>query len=100
MKDYSICFTRLLQKILIGLILIGLVVKSPAQDNLDLHELIGTVDSSDIFIQKDYYQWCSSVIKGDDRRYHMFYSRWPHGKRALADDSMNYIFDGFRGWNK
>jgi hypothetical protein len=30
----------------------------------------------------------------------MFYSRWPHGKRVLDDDSVNYIFDGFRGWNK
>lgn len=30
----------------------------------------------------------------------MFYSRWPHGKRELADDPMNYIFNGFSGWLK
>ncbi len=71
-----------------------------AQDNLNLNEQIGTVDSSGIFKQEGYYVWCSSVIKGEDGRYHMFYSRWPHGKRPLDDDSMNYIFDGFRGWNK
>jgi len=71
-----------------------------AQDNLDLNDLVGTIDSSAIFIQKDHYLWCSSVIKGEDGKYHMFYSRWSHGKRALDNDSMNYIFDGFRGWNK
>jgi hypothetical protein len=71
-----------------------------AQDNLNMNALIGTIDSSDIFIQKDHYLWCSSVIKGEDGKYHMFYSRWAHGKRTLDDDSMNYIFDGFRGWNK
>ncbi|HEY1871372.1 MAG TPA: glycoside hydrolase family protein, partial [Chitinophagaceae bacterium] len=74
--------------------------KSFAQDDLDISPMIGSVDSSDFFIQNDYYLWCSTVIKGEDGRYHMFYSRWPHGKRALDDDSMNYIFDGFRGWNK
>jgi hypothetical protein len=30
----------------------------------------------------------------------MFYSRWPHGKRETKTDSMNYIFDEFRGWQK
>jgi hypothetical protein len=71
-----------------------------AQDDLNMHELLGEVDSSGIFKQDGYYVWCSSVIKGEDGKYHMFYSRWPHGKRAPDNDSMNYIFDGFRGWNK
>lgn len=75
-------------------------MKGFAQDNLNINSLIGVVDSSDIFAQSNYYLWCSSVIKGEDGKYHMFYSRWPHGKRDLDDDSMNYIFDGFRGWNK
>lgn len=26
---------------------------------------------------KDYWVWCGSVIKGEDKRYHMFASRWP-----------------------
>ena len=71
-----------------------------AQDNLNLQELMKPVDTAGIFITGNYYTWCSSVIKGEDGKYHMFYSRWPHGKRAASDDSMNYIFDGFRGWNK
>jgi hypothetical protein len=77
-----------------------LCLQSFSQDNLNIAPLIEAVDSSDIFIQEDYYLWCSSVIKGEDGKYHMFYSRWAHGKRPLDDDSMNYIFDGFRGWNK
>jgi len=71
-----------------------------AQDDLDLQQMINEVDSSNIFCSKDHYTWCSSVIKGDDGKYHMFYSRWMHGKRSLDDDSLNYIFNGFKGWCK
>ena len=77
-----------------------LLMKCNAQDNLDFQKLIKPVDSSGIFITNDYYTWCSSVIKGEDGKYHMFYSRWSHGKRTATDDSMNYIFDGFKGWCK
>jgi hypothetical protein len=75
-------------------------LSASAQENLNLSQKLGKVDSSNIFVSKDYYTWCSSVIKGDDEKYYMFYSRWPHGKRALDDDSLNYIFDGFAGWQK
>jgi len=75
-------------------------LQTKAQDDLDINKMIGTVDSAAIFSQADYYLWCSCVIKGEDGKYHMFYSRWSHGKRQMDDDSMNYIFDGFRGWNK
>src|SRR5262245_8418767 len=71
-----------------------------AQDNLDFQQLIKEVDSSQLFYSNEHYTWCSSVIKGEDGKYHMFYSRWSHGKRTTTDDSMNYIFDGFKGWNK
>ncbi|MBO9573472.1 MAG: glycoside hydrolase family protein [Chitinophagaceae bacterium] len=72
----------------------------PAQDNLDLSQKIGKIDSTNIFVSKDYYIWCSSVVKGDDQKYHLFYSRWKHGVRTDTDDSLNYIFNGFKGWNK
>jgi hypothetical protein len=71
-----------------------------AQEDLNLQQKLGKIDSANIFVSKDNYTWCSSVIKGDDNKYYMFYSRWPHGKRALDDDSLNYIFDGFAGWQK
>ena len=77
-----------------------LLSNSKAQDNLNLNARIGKVDSAGIFHQDGYYVWCTSVIKGEDGKYHMFYSRWQHGKRVPDDDSMNYIFNGFRGWNK
>jgi hypothetical protein len=73
---------------------------SNAQDNLNLNAMLGKIDSSNIFISKDFYNWGSTVIDGEDGKYHMFYERWPHGRRALDDDSMNYIFDGFSGWMK
>ena len=76
------------------------LMKCVAQDNLDFQQLIKPVDSSGIFMTNDYYTWCSSVIKGEDGMYHMFYSRWSQGKRTATDDSMNYIFDGFKGWCK
>ena len=75
-------------------------VRLRAQDNLNLNLQLNKIDSTNIFISTDYYNWGSTVIKGDDGRYHMFYERWPHGKRALDDDAMNYIFDGFSGWMK
>lgn len=53
-----------------------------------------------LFLSDSFYTWCSSVIKGEDGRYHMCYSRWPHGKRTADDDSLNYIFNGFSGWLK
>src|SRR5262245_15785797 len=86
--------------LLIQVVLLGCTVNSHAQDNLDFQKLIKGVDSSGIFYSKDHYTWCSTVIKGEDGKYHMFYSRWTHGKRTATDDSMNYIFNGFRGWNK
>lgn len=71
-----------------------------AQDNLNLHAMLGKIDSANIFMSNDFYNWGSTVIKGEDGKYHMFYERWPHGKRTLDDDSMNYIFNGFSGWMK
>ena len=85
---------------LIFIFIFSSAVSCSGQDNLDFQKLLKPVDSSAIFVTNDYYTWCSSVIKGEDGRYHMFYSRWPHGKRTATDDSMNYIFNGFKGWNK
>ena len=78
----------------------GSSVSCLSQDNLDFQTLLKPVDSSKIFINDNYYTWGSTVIKGEDGKYHMFYSRWPHGIRKLDDDTLNYIFDGFKGWNK
>jgi hypothetical protein len=77
------------------------IVRGFSQDDLDLHALLPEeVDSSQILISDSFYTWCSSVIRGEDGKYHMFYSRWPHGTHAADGDSMNYIFNGFSGWLK
>lgn len=70
------------------------------EDNLRFANRILPIDSSNIFIANDYYTWCGSVIQGEDHNYYMFYSRWPHGPRIADDDSLNRIFNGFRGWMK
>ncbi|HTM99772.1 MAG TPA: hypothetical protein VL088_13545, partial [Pedobacter sp.] len=67
--------------ILIGVV--SIVMDAHAQDDLDLNKLIKPIDSVNIFKDERFYSWCSSVIKGEDGKYHMFYSRWPHGKRVL-----------------
>ena len=71
-----------------------------AQENVNTGWQLGKIDSLNIFKSKDYYTWCGSVIMGEDGKYYMFYSRWPHGVRKLDDDSLNYIFNGFAGWQK
>jgi hypothetical protein len=70
------------------------------EDDLDIAKLLLPVDSSNIFISPDHYTWCGSVVKGEDGNYYMFYARWPHGPRVADDDSLNRIFNGFRGWQK
>lgn len=43
----------------------------------NLAAMIQPAPESAKFIDPDYYIWCGSVVRGDDRKYHMFYSRWP-----------------------
>ena len=74
--------------------------RSVFSQSLNLNERISTIDSSNIFEDPNYYNWGSSVVKGEDGKYHLFYSRWQHGKRDVSQDKMNYIFDGFSGWLK
>lgn len=42
------------------------------------------VSEDNIFRDPDYYNWCSSIIKGDDGKYHLFYSRWERSKTFNA----------------
>jgi len=80
------------------------ILKTTAQptssDDLDLSARLRPVDSANIFIDPGHYTWCGSAIRGEDGRYYLFYSRWPHGPRKPDDDSLNRIFNGFKGWQK
>ncbi len=94
--------SRIFKMVLVHVLVILFLftIKGGAQDDLNLSHQLGEIDSNNIFRSKDYYTWCPSVIQGDDGKFYMFYSRWPHGVRKLDDDSLNYIFNGFKGWQK
>ena len=79
--NYTIIGIKLMRTFFLSLltgflIMICMPLRSHAQDDLDFQELMKEVDSSGIFFSADNYTWCSSVIKGEDGKYHMFYSRW------------------------
>ncbi len=46
-------------------------------DEMNITEMIQPLADSGIFRDSDYYNWGSSIIKGKDNKYHVFYSRWP-----------------------
>ncbi len=51
--------------------------ESPAIPPLDLHSMLKPLPESAKLIDPDYYIWCGTMVKGDDKKYHLYYSRWP-----------------------
>jgi beta-glucanase (GH16 family) len=53
--------------------------ESPVKEvsDLDLGKAVQAVPASARFVDPDYYIWCGSMVQGDDRKYHLYYSRWP-----------------------
>lgn len=45
-------------------------------DNLSFANRFDKLAENNIFKDPDYYHWGGSIIKGDDGKYHLFYSRW------------------------
>lgn len=45
---------------------------------------LGKADTSSVLKSADYYTWGASPIKGDDGKYHLFYSRWKKEYGFLA----------------
>ncbi len=45
--------------------------------DLDFQKLIRPLPLSAKFSDPNYFIWCGSPVKGDDGKYHLFYSRWP-----------------------
>ena len=45
-------------------------------DNLFLKSKLQPISEDNIFKTEGYYNWGSSIIKGEDGKYHLFYSRW------------------------
>lgn len=46
------------------------------ENELTFSDKIMKVKTENIFRDSTFYHWCSSVIKGEDGKYHLFYSRW------------------------
>lgn len=44
---------------------------------LDFQKLLRPLPATAKFVDPDYYIWCGSAVKGEDGKYHLFYSRWP-----------------------
>ena len=62
---------------IIFLLLSGLIGFSQSKpDDLRLYDNFEPVDQDNIFKTEGYYNWGSSIIKGKDGKYHIFYSRW------------------------
>lgn len=45
------------------------------ENELTFSDKIMKVKAENIFRDSTFYHWCSSVIKGEDGKYHLFYSR-------------------------
>lgn len=45
-------------------------------DTLNLKDRLQPVSEDAFFKTPGYYNWCPSMIKGKDGKYHLFYSRW------------------------
>lgn len=47
------------------------------QNELNLSKQMLPIGPDQMMIDPDYFNWGSSIIKGEDEKYHLFYSRWP-----------------------
>jgi hypothetical protein len=62
---------------LFTLILIGnCIFAQPVKNTLFIKDRLQPVSEENIFKTDGYYNWCSSILKGGDGKYHLFYSRW------------------------
>ncbi len=59
---------------LLGCVLLPLM---SGADELSLGARVQPAPLDSKFSDPNYYVWCGSAVKGDDGRYHLFYSRWP-----------------------
>ncbi|GAA0878871.1 hypothetical protein GCM10009119_18390 [Algoriphagus jejuensis] len=67
---------------ILGVLILSLLVgRLSAQDDLKLSERILSVGPENIFNTEGYFNWCGSIVKGEDGKYHLFYSRWPKSSK-------------------
>lgn len=81
-------YTTLFLLIIIPLSINSLFAQAKSTDDLDRNTMLTPIDLSNIFAKDGQYVWCNSALKGDDGKYHMFYSQWSHGK--ITKDLLTY----------
>ncbi|MFH6991723.1 glycoside hydrolase family protein [Flavobacterium sp. FlaQc-48] len=88
MKSKDTTFLRLMAVLLLGLAK-PVFAQSQSTPDIDIGAMVRPVPSNAVFSEKDYFVWCGSMIKGHDKKYHLFYSRWPKkmGHYAWVTDS-------------
>ena len=70
-------------KILAAAVTLGSMLVAHAVD-LNLAELIQPVPTNATFRDAQFNIWCGSMVRGDDGKCHLFYSRWPRALGHLA----------------
>ena len=60
----------------IGSLAAGARIQAAKQERSFLDRLLPAPKAGG-FRQSDYWVWCGSPVRGEDRRYHLFASRWP-----------------------
>lgn len=72
--------------------LLGCAVSKNTTTDLNIHQLIRPLSKDGIFRDTAYYNWGGSIIKGEEEKYHLFYSRWKREYQQLhellADESL------------
>lgn len=72
-------------KKLLLILLLAITFQVDAQAPLDFQASMQPIPSAAAFRDPGYFVWCGTMVRGDDGKYHLFYSRW---KTA----------DGFESW--
>ena len=58
--------------------------KKSAATDYDFNAMLQPVPATAKFSDPDFNIWCGSAVKGDDGKFHLFYSRWPRKLGHLA----------------
>ena len=109
-KEIKLCFII----IFVTLNSLGCARENSVQrvDDLDIHSRLELLPMESktalekitpgpsILIDKGYFIWGAGVVKGEDGRYHMYYSRWAHGSKGRTSDPTDSAFYGMMGWLK
>lgn len=60
---------------------IPVFTQSVKEDDLFIKDHLQPLTQENIFKTEGYFNWCTSIIKGDDGQYHLFYARWEKSYR-------------------